>query len=296
MRHIQTTSMTKVTTFDGYNFSLTIIRPFFTLQGKCAISVFLFVPNKPCDFSFISSQEQIASEMVTSSGQAAAILNRTGQTPLGIPVFELFAAMKWIARHGNEVGIDGSKWLLWDCSLEPILQQFSLWWRWMTIVGCQSPDIDRSTILHFSKKNVDRPMTCRSQPNLLEQEWLNMKSIYNLPLDSMVSELNGLPPYPGYSSQKIAETLWTWTLLQQAPSCRNTGTHVIYINYDARDDEPHEGSIFPLCRTLLAHTAAEVSKILTYAKEYKPQHMMISIEGLTKGSIADAENEYVKAR
>lgn len=259
MCHIQTTSITKFTSFDGYNFSLTIIKPLLTLRQKCAIPVFLFVPNQPYDFPCISYQEQIASELVTSSGQAAAILNPIGENSVGIPIFELFAALKWIACHGSEAGINGSKMsivgLQHGANLAAVLSQMALY--------NDCPDIGLQILIDpqffISQRNTPhRPITCRSQPTLLEHEWLNMKSIYNLPLDSKIAELIGLPPTLIQLSKNTGNHC---ELEYYCAKLLDAGTELTYITYDERNDELREDSILPLSRTLLVQTAAELRKV-----------------------------------
>ena len=106
---IYTTRITQVVQFDGYDFSLTIIKPFCGNQEKYNLPVFLFVPSiSDAPEIFIPTME-MASELVIASGQVAVVMNYKASTNSQAPIFELSAAMKWIGYHGDETGINGKK-------------------------------------------------------------------------------------------------------------------------------------------------------------------------------------------
>ena len=106
---IYTTRITQVIHFDGYDFSLTIIKPFSCNQEKYNVPVFLFVPSISDAPEFFIPTMEMASELVIASGQVAVVMNYKASTNSEAPIFELFAAMKWMGCHGDETGINGKK-------------------------------------------------------------------------------------------------------------------------------------------------------------------------------------------
>ncbi|MCF2496722.1 alpha/beta hydrolase fold domain-containing protein [Dyadobacter chenhuakuii] len=254
-----TTSITKVTTFDGYSFSLTIIRPFSIVREIRVLPVFLFVPHKPYDTTCIRFQEQIASELVKNSGHAAAILDYKGENSVGFQLFEMFAAMKWLACHGSDEGINASKMaivgLQLGANITSVLTQMAM--------SNNCPEVSLQILIdpqfYISPKNTyQRPGTCKIQPNFVDPEWLNIERIYDLPLDSKVAELIGIPPT---LIQLSGDTGLHCELEYYCTKLLHAGTNVTYINYEARNEKSQEGSILHLNRTLIADTATELRRL-----------------------------------
>jgi acetyl esterase len=254
--HLQTSRLTKAVTFDNYSFALTIIKPVLLLREIEALPVFLFVPHEPYDSACIRAHEQIVSDLVTSSAHAAAFLDCSADHAACLPLFELFAAMKWLACHGSEEGINGHKLALvglhFGASVASILTQMA--------ASNHGPKVGLQILIdpqfHLPRKNTSRrPVTSTTRPDTMDREWLDMNRIYNLPLESKVAELTGIPPTLIQLSENNGhhcELEYYCTKLLQA------GTNVTYVNYEASNDHLQESSVWPLNQTMLAETAAEL--------------------------------------
>jgi len=255
-----TTRITQVIQYDGYDFSLTIIKPFCGNQEKYNLPVFLFVPSIYNTAGCFISTMEIASQLVITSGQAAVILNNEATANSEAPIFELFAAMKWIRRHGDQTGMNGNKMAIvgseFGANIAAILSLMTL--------DDDCPKISLQILIDplflISRQlPVYRQMHCNSETNRMEQDWLNMKSIYDLPLDPKITDLSGSPPtlvQLSKSSVSNCELDYYCVRLMDA------GTDVTYINHDHDDNNKISGksSALQLNKTLIARTAAELRK------------------------------------
>jgi acetyl esterase/lipase len=215
------------------------------------------VPDKPDDFSSSTYQESILSEVVKDSGYAAVLLKDTCANSVGIPLFNLFAAMKWIASYGNEAGINGNKiaiiGLQLGATLASVLCQMA--------VSNNSPDVSLLILInpkfYVSEKTIcHHPLEGKSHSGLSEGEWLNMKSIYNLPLDSQINELNGLPPTLVQLSAKSGHHC---ELEHYCAKLQSAGTAVTYLSYEENNDESQDDGLLSNHR-LLKRTATELKR------------------------------------
>ena len=107
-----TTRITQVIQYDGYEFSLTIMKPFCGNQEKYNLPVFFFVPSFSNAPEFFISKMEMASKLVIASGQATVVMDNKASIDLKELTFNLFAAMKWIGCQGDEIRINGNKMAL----------------------------------------------------------------------------------------------------------------------------------------------------------------------------------------
>ena len=255
-----TTRITQVIQFDGYEFSLTIMKPFCGNQEKYNFPVFLFVPSIFNTPEFFIVTMEMVTELVIASGQAAVVMDYKPSTNPEAPIFELFAAMKWIGCHGDEIGINGNKIALVGTQLGAnIAATLSL-----MALHDNCPKISLQILidpLFFISRQPSayRQMHCNSEINSMDQDWLNMKSIYDLPLDSKTSDLSGSPRT---LVQLSKNTSYHCELDYYCVKLMDAGTDVTYINHDHDDNNKISGqsSALQWNKTLIAHTAAELRK------------------------------------
>ena len=253
-----TMRITQVIQYDGYEFSLTVMKPFYGNQEKYNLPVFLFVPSISNAPEFFISTMEMASKLVIASGQAAVVVDYKASTDSEELIFNLFAAMKWIGCQGDEIRINGNKMALVGTQLGAnIAATLSL-----MALHDNCPKISLQILidpLFFISRQPSayRQLHCNSEINRIDQDWLNMQSIYDLPLDSKTSDLSGSAPT---LVQLSKNTSYHCELDYYCVKLIDAGTDVTYINYDDNNEIFSPTSALQLNKTLIAHTAAELRK------------------------------------
>lgn len=98
----------KTITEDGMKISLTIVRP---AGVKSTIPAFMFFHGGGWVLGDFPTHERFVRDLVTESGAAAVFVNYTPSPEARYPVAinEAYAATKWVAAHGKEINVDGSR-------------------------------------------------------------------------------------------------------------------------------------------------------------------------------------------
>lgn len=93
---------------DGYKVNLTIVRP---ANAKGQTPVFVFVHGGGWILGDYPTHERLVRDLVANSGATAVFVNYTPSPEAQYPVAinEIYAATKWVAAHGKEIGVDGSR-------------------------------------------------------------------------------------------------------------------------------------------------------------------------------------------
>lgn len=93
---------------DGISVPVTIVRP----QGATGtLPVFMFFHGGGWILGDFPTHERLVRDLVVQSGAAAVFVNYTPSPEAHYPVAinEAYAATKWVAAHGGEIGVDGSR-------------------------------------------------------------------------------------------------------------------------------------------------------------------------------------------
>jgi acetyl esterase/lipase len=93
---------------DGYKVNLTVVRP----EGAKGLTpAFVFVHGGGWILGDYPTHERLVRDLVRESGATAVFVNYTPSPEAHYPVAinEIYAATKWVAAHGKDIGVDGSR-------------------------------------------------------------------------------------------------------------------------------------------------------------------------------------------
>jgi acetyl esterase len=93
---------------DGITVPITIVRP----QGATGtLPVFMFFHGGGWVVGDFQTHERLVRDLVVQSGAVAVFVNYTLSPEARYPVAinQAYAATRWVAAHGNEIGVDGSR-------------------------------------------------------------------------------------------------------------------------------------------------------------------------------------------
>lgn len=98
----------KEITVDGYKIKLNIVRPA-GVKGK--LPVFMFIHGGGWVLGDYPTHKRMVRDLTVLTGYVGVFVNYSlaPETKYPQPVNEVYAAAKWIAAHGNEINVDGSK-------------------------------------------------------------------------------------------------------------------------------------------------------------------------------------------
>jgi len=96
----------KTITADGYTIKLNIVRPE-GVKGK--LPVFIFIHGGGWVLGDYPTHKRMVRDLVVLTGFAGVFVNYTRTPDARYPqaINEIYAAMKWVAEHGEEIGVDG---------------------------------------------------------------------------------------------------------------------------------------------------------------------------------------------
>lgn len=97
----------KTITSDGYTVSLNIVRP----EGvKGTLPVFIFIHGGGWILGDYPTHKRMVRDLVVLTGYSAVFVNYTRTPDAKYPqaINEIYAATKWVAANGHEIGVDGS--------------------------------------------------------------------------------------------------------------------------------------------------------------------------------------------
>src|SRR5690349_5359801 len=93
---------------DGISVPITIVRP----QGATGtLPVFMFFHGGGWILGDFPTHERLVRDLVVQSGAVAVFVNYTPSPEARYPVAinQAYAATKWVAEHGSDIGVDGSR-------------------------------------------------------------------------------------------------------------------------------------------------------------------------------------------
>ncbi|MGH7938259.1 MAG: alpha/beta hydrolase, partial [Bryobacteraceae bacterium] len=93
---------------DGLKVSLTIVRP---AGNKEILPGFIFVHGGGWILGDFPTHERFVRDLVADSGFTAVFVNYTPSPEAHYPtaINEVYAATKWVAAHGDEIKVDGTR-------------------------------------------------------------------------------------------------------------------------------------------------------------------------------------------
>ena len=188
---------------DGQSVSLTIVKPS-TVTGTPP--VFMFFHGGGWVLGDFPTHQRLVRDLVVESGAAAVFVNYTPSPEAHYPVAinQAYAATKWVAAHGSEIGVDGKRLavagnsvggnmatvvaLLAKDKQGPPLKLQVLFWP-VTDATFETPSYNQFATGRFLTKNMmkwfwDNYTTDARQRN----------EIYASPLRATSAQLKGLPP------------------------------------------------------------------------------------------------------
>lgn len=98
----------KEITADGYKIKLNIVRP---AGAKGKLPVFMFIHGGGWVLGDYPTHKRMVRDLTVLTGYVGVFVNYSlaPETKYPQPVNEVYAAAKWIAAHGNEINVDGTK-------------------------------------------------------------------------------------------------------------------------------------------------------------------------------------------
>ncbi|MGK3114812.1 alpha/beta hydrolase [Candidatus Pantoea formicae] len=98
----------KVITVLGKPLTLTVVKP---ENASGTLPVFMFFHGGGWVLGDYQTHERLVRDLVNESGAAAVFVNYTPSPEAHFPVAvtQAYEATKWVAEHGNEIGVDGTR-------------------------------------------------------------------------------------------------------------------------------------------------------------------------------------------
>jgi len=193
----------KTITEDGQVIKLHIIKPAGT---KTPLPVFMFFHGGGWVLGDFPTHERLVRDLVVESGAAAVFVNYTPSPEAHYPVAvnQAYAATKWVADHGREIGVDGKRLALAGNSVGGNMAAAVA----LMAKDKKGPAIRLQLLLwpvtdaNFNTGSYDQFATGRFLTrNMMIWFWDNYttdpaarKEIYASPLQATHDQLKGLPP------------------------------------------------------------------------------------------------------
>jgi len=98
----------KIIDADGQTIKINIVKP---ANAKGTLPVFMFFHGGGWVLGDFPTHERFVRDLVVESGAAAVFVNYTPSPEAHYPVAinQAYAATKWVADHGSEIGVDGKR-------------------------------------------------------------------------------------------------------------------------------------------------------------------------------------------
>ncbi len=193
----------KTITADDYPITLNIVRP---AGVKGTLPVFIFIHGGGWVLGDYPTHKRMVRDLVVLSGFAAVFVNYTRTPDAQYPqaINEIYAATKWVAEHGEEIGVDGKNLAIVGNSVGgnmstvttlmakekggPHIKLQILMWP---IVDA---DFETNSYHQFGEKRFLTTPTMKWMYDMYIADPEKRKDIYASPLRATVEQLKGLPP------------------------------------------------------------------------------------------------------
>ena len=193
----------RVIHLNGQDLRLNIVRP----QGaKGALPVFMFFHGGGWILGDFPTHERFVRDLVADSGAVAVFVNYTPSPEAHYPVAinQAYAATKWVAEHGSEIGVDGKRLAVAGNSVggnmaavvalmakekgTPVIRAQILFWP-VTDANFENASYDEFAEGHFLTRSMMEWFWDAYTTNPSERQ-----EIYASPLLAAPEQLQGLPP------------------------------------------------------------------------------------------------------
>ncbi len=261
----------KTITADGYTVLLYIVRPE-GVPGE--LPVFMFIHGGGWVLGDFPTHKRLVRDLVVASGYAAVFVEYTRTPDAQFPqaIQEIYAATRWVAEHGREIGVDGTNMAIVGNSVGgnmstvtalmakekggPHLKLQVLFWP---IVDS---DFETESYKQFGEDRFLTTSTMKWMYDMYIADPEKRKTIYASPLRATVEQLRGLPP----ALIQVAEN----DILRDEGEAYGrkldeAGVPVTTVRYDGviHDFGMLNGLAYiPQTRSLIVHAAAELQKYL----------------------------------
>ncbi|QCP53858.1 alpha/beta hydrolase [Trinickia violacea] len=188
---------------DGIRVPLTIVRP----QGATGtLPVFMFFHGGGWVLGDFQTHERLVRDLVVQSGAVAVFVNYTPSPEARYPVAinQAYAATKWVAAHGAEIGVDGQRLAVVGNSVGgnmaavvslmaknkqgPAIRFQGLMWP------VTDHDFDDASYLAYAKDHFLTRSMMKWFWDAYTKDESQRSEIYASPLRASVDQLKGLPP------------------------------------------------------------------------------------------------------
>lgn len=194
----------KTISADGFDLKLNIVRPARTAGEK--LPVFIFIHGGGWVLGDYPTHKRMVRDLVVESGAAAVFVNYTPTPDAVFPqqINEIYAATKWVAENGDEIGVDGTNLAVVGNSVggnmtavttlmaketggPEIKFQILLW----AIVDA---DFETESYRQFGEKRFLTTPLMKWMYDMYIPDPEKRKDIHASPLRASVEQLKGLPP------------------------------------------------------------------------------------------------------
>jgi acetyl esterase/lipase len=188
---------------DGADLKLTIVRP----AGVAGtLPAFMFFHGGGWVLGDFATHERMVRDLVVHSGAAAVFVNYTPspEARYGVAINQAYAATKWVAEHGKEIKIDGTRLAVAGNSVGgnmatvvalmaknkngPALRAEILFWP-VTDANFETASYNQFAEGHFLTRNMMKWFWDNYTTDLAKR-----KEIMASPLQASIEQLRGLPP------------------------------------------------------------------------------------------------------
>lgn len=261
----------KTITADGYTIELNIVRP----EGvKGTLPVFVFVHGGGWVLGDYPTHKRMVRDLVVLTGFAGVFVNYTRTPDAKYPraINEIYAATKWVAEHGDEIGVDGKNLAVVGNSVGgnmtavtalkakenggPKIKVHIMMWP------VTDANFEWDSFKQFGDKRFLTAPLMKWMWDLYTTDPKERKQIYASPLEASVDQLKGLPP----ALIQVAESD---ILCDEGEAygrkLDEAGVTVTTVRYDGMI---HDFGLLnglaeePAVRSLFEHAAAELKKYL----------------------------------
>jgi acetyl esterase len=197
------TIIEKTISQDGQTVKINIVKP---ANAKGTLPVFMFFHGGGWVLGDFEVHKRMVHDLVIQSGAAAVFVNYTPSPEAHYPVAvnQGYAATKWVAAHGKEIGVDGSNLAVAGNSVGgnmaavvalmaknnhgPKIKLQVLYWP-VTDANFETASYNKYATGRFLSKSMMKWFWNNYAPNVAKR-----RDIYASPLQATTAQLKGLPP------------------------------------------------------------------------------------------------------
>ena len=261
----------KTISADGYQIQLNIVRPE-GVKGK--LPVFIFIHGGGWVLGDYPTHKRMVRDLVVLTGFAGVFVNYTRTPDAKYPqaINEIYAVIRWVSEHSDEIGVDGKNLAVVGSSAGgnmtaatvlkakekggPEIKLHIMMWP------VTDTNFERESFKQFGEKRFLTAPLMKWMWDLCTTDPKERKEIYASPLLASVEQLKGLPP----ALIMVAESdILRDEGEEYGRKLDEAGVKVTTVRYDGMI---HDFGLLnglaeePAVRSLFEHAAAELKKYL----------------------------------